>query len=453
MKSTTHPEASRPQQNSRRHLLRRILLGTVYLLALFSLIVWEYRDRFDILSSECDTTKTETASSFYSAPYKRLLRWASSDSAGYVSLIAVPVDLEDIQGNVCQARGYFADMLQTVAAQHPAEIVLDKIYGPTACAASPETTRDLIDVIRSIPVPVIIGESTDAAPKERDDACLIRKPQLDFAAPNVHHGLTRLNVEAEKIPLQWRVLAADSADSHPTAQLADSLPLAAVKAYDPDFAQRPRLQSLIASGMQPYAHLTTEIPRQTSTQLFCDAGTPDMRKRWSVDCSAPRKHLNLLGKVVVLGSEQEQDHRLVLGTMLFGCDLQARYIDALLSGSYLREVPFWLAFTLFAAFVFFIEGLPTILEAVRPAWRSNRWIASAFQRRRYAWVIFWALAFLAVPTVLCLFVGYLPPMPVFGDILLVAITRLLFFAAETFEHPLVHSHPHAHPAPRKVHHE
>jgi len=40
-------------------------------------------------------------------------------------------------------------------------------------------------------------------------------------------------------------------------------------------------------------------------------------------------------------------------------------------------------------------------------------------------------------TVLALALGYLPPLVVFGDICLVAITRLLLFAAESTGSPLI----------------
>jgi uncharacterized membrane protein YphA (DoxX/SURF4 family) len=431
-----------------RALVLRLVLGVVYLVALSGLIVWEYRDHLD-LGSSCQSADTAAKPAFYTYPYRRFLDWAHADSASEVSVVAIPSNLEDIQNNVCLARSYLADMLRSIALQHPAEIVIDKFYGPTACVSSPQSTAELLSVVQSLSVPVIIGESTNKTDTQVDGSCLVRKPQLDFQASNVRHGLTRVNVDSEKVPLQWSVLPSEpatpaAAPAQPHPQDLDSLSWAAVKAYDPAFAQRPRIQALIDTGRHPYAKLTVDLPRETSTDLLCDAGTPAMRQRWSIACPGPGHRINLLGRVVVIGAEEESDRRTTLGMDLWGVDLQARYIQAMLSGSYLRSLPLWVSFSLFAGFIFIIEGLPTLMEAFRPHWRNHPLFSRAFQRRRYVWVLFWSVIVIVLSTVIALALGYLPPLAVFGDIFLVVVTRLLFFAAESTETPFLHptdSHP------------
>jgi hypothetical protein len=417
-------------------------MGAFYFIALSSLMIWEYRDRLDPLTTHCEAADSDAKSAVYSYPYKHLLRWAPGVHAAQVSIIAIPADLADIQGNICEARAYFADLVQSIATQHPAEVVLDKFYGPTSCTSSPESTHALVAAVQSFPGPVVIGESTNKAVAETDGACLVRKPQLDFASPNVHHGLTRLNFETEKIPLQWSILPSGEVTKATKSQDVDSLSWTAVKAYDPAIAQRPRIQDLIDTGRHPYANLGFILPRQTSTNLLCDLGTSDMRKRWSLTCTDPIQHLDLSGKIVVIGSEDEKDLREVLGAPMYGFDTQARYIQALLSRSYLRALPFSAALLTFAAFIFIIEGVPTLLEAFRPGWKKIRFLSRAYPRRRYAWVIFWAIATVLLASLLCLALGYLPPLVVFGDIWFVAITRLLFFVAESTETPFLHHHHH-----------
>jgi hypothetical protein len=430
-----HPSPS-PAQTHRTRVFR-ILLGVVYLVALSGLILWEYREHLGVLSSGCEDISQEARSTLHSRVYERLLNWASGESASQVSIIAVPADLEDIQSNVCQARAYFADVVRTVATQHPAEVVLDKFYSPTSCANSPQTTQALLDAVRSLGVPVVVGENAAQADKKLDGTCLVRKPQMDFGAGNVRHGLTRLNREAEKIPLQWRILPSGDADAQPKADAAESLSLAAVDGYDADVAHRRRLQALIRSNGHPFANLSVEVPRETSTDLLCAAGTPAMQQRWSVSCSGPQQNIPLLGKVVVIGSEGGSDYHPVLDTNMWGTDLQARYIQVLLSGSYLRELPDWFAFVTFAAFVFVIEGMPTLLEAFRPRWKKHWFLSRAYEHRRYAWVTFWMLSFFVGITAVALALGYLPPLAVFGDISFVAITRLFFFAAESTGTPFL----------------
>jgi hypothetical protein len=414
-------------------------MGVFYLIAISSLMVWEYRDHLDTLASHCETADSDTKSAVYSEPYKHLLHWTTRPGTPQVSIIAIPSDLADIQGNICEARSYMADLLRSIAPRHPAEVVLDKFYGPSSCTSSPEATQALIAAVQSFPAPVVLGESTAKAESEIDGACLVRKPQLDFHSPNVHHGLTRINFETEKVPLQWSVLPSGDLPSTAKSQIADSLAWTAVQAYDPAFAQRPRIQSLIDTGRHPYANLDITLPRQTSTNLLCASATPEMKQRWSLTCTGPIEHLDLAGKIVLIGSEDEADRREVLGTRMYGFDMQARYIQVLLSGSYLRSLPFFAGLLTFACFIFIIEGVPTLLEAFRPSWRKIRFLSRAFPRRRYVWVIFWAIATVILASLLCLAFGYLPPLVVFGDIWFVAITRLLFFAAESTETPFLHS--------------
>ena len=431
-------ERSRPspthatQRRSRRF---RVLLGVVYLTAIAVLIVWEYRDHLDLPSSGCEPALSEAKSAMHSRAYEHMLDWASGESAGHVAAIAIPADLEDIRGNLCQARAYMADLLLSAAAQHPAEIVLDKFYSPTACANSPQTSADLLAAVRSAGVPVIVGENAASAPSERDGSCLIRKPQMDFNAANVIHGLTRLDSEPERIPLRWRILS--SAAEGVPAETADSLSLAAVKAYDADYARHRRLQSAIEADRHPYANLRIALPTETSSHLLCDAGTPAMRQRWGVSCAGSAPHLNLLGKVILIGAEDESDHWPVLDGRTWGFELQARYIQAMLSGSYLLALPVWLAFVIFAFFIFLVEGLPTLLHALAPHWKKHWFFGHAFPHRRYMWVIFWTIGILAVSTVLALAFGYLPPLAVFGDICLVATTRLFLFAIDSTGTPLL----------------
>lgn len=426
-----HSSQSPSQVEHRQVRMRHMRLLAVYLIALVGLIAWESREHYDEISSDCAVGDSGLKSSLHSRTYERMLDWASSESVNHIAVIAIPHDLEEIQGNVCLARAYVADLLRTIAPQHPAEIVIDKFYGPAACVKDPQTTQELIGVVQSLNMPVVLGESTDTLPVEVQNSCLVRKPQLDFGAANVRYGITRLNPQKEKVPLQWGVLSADPATSSANAATADSLSWAAVEAYDADYAHRRRLQELLRTGSHPYANLNMPLARETSTELLCDAGTPAMRQRWGLTCAEPAQHLNLLGKVVLIGSEDDRDHWPVLDSVRWGFELQATYIQVMLSGSYLRAVSIWLALYTFAAFIFMIEGLPTLLEIFGSRWEDHWFLSHAYEERRYAWVIFWTVFFLSVLTVLALSLGYLPPLAVFGDICLLAITRLLFFAAES----------------------
>ena len=418
--------------------LSKCVLATLYFAALSALVLWEYRDRFETLDPGCQLVNAPPHSSLYNRPYEKLLDWSSSDAARHVSVLSIPADLEEVQSNACIGRAYMADVLRSLALLHPAVIVLDKFYSPGACPSSPESTRDLIATAGSLSAPVVVGESTGGLPSRVDEACLVRKPQLDFASPNVHRGLTRLNTETEKLPLQWHVLPAMSVAQH--AEVVDSLSLATIKVYDPEYVDRPRIRALLGADRHPYANLDLDLPHATTTDLLCQAGTPAMRARWAPDCQRHNAAVSLASKVVVIGSEDKEDMRQVLDKHMWGFDLHARYIEALLSGTFLRTVPFGMAFLIFTAFILMTEAVPSLLSYFRPRWRRKRFLGHAYKRRRYFWTTFWTVAFIVVTTIAALFLHYLPPLILFGDIALVAMTRLLVFAAESTEHPLLHPH-------------
>jgi CHASE2 domain-containing sensor protein len=468
---SSHPE--KPDATSERlsylaalrrsQRLRRILLGALYLSALSILIVWEYRERLEVnLSSECDLRDQEKPG-LYSNVYSRLLNWTASDAAGHVVTMAIPEDLKEVQNNLCLGRGYMADVLQALETQNPAVVVIDKFYSEGTCASQPTTTKSLVEAVRAFKVPVVIGESSNGIEAAISSACLVRKPKLEFDAPNVRYGLTRLNGEPERIPLTWLILPSiPEVDGHApltehevgipanaTPVFADSLTLAAVKAYDPAFTAQRSIQQLVQRDDHAYANLSVTTPHTTTTALMCSTHDPGMLQRWSVKCEDKSTLPNMAGRIVVVGAETSTDEKMVVGKHIWGFQLQAAYMEALLSGDYLRYLPLAAGFLLFALFIFLIEGLPTILLARRPRWKKKAFIRHAYPARRYFWVIVCTGATILGSAVLSLTLRYLPPLLVYGDILLVAVTRLLFFIAESAEHPFLHAHePHTH---RKAH--
>ena len=421
----------------------KLLLGAVYLLPLAGLIVWEHRDHLADFTSDCDTPPDISHSALYSVPYTFFLSRTNGDSVSSVTLVGIGGDVAEVQNNVCQGRLYLADLVRSIAAQRPAEIVIDKFFGPTACKASPQSTAELLAAVQSVSVPIVVGESLDQAASERNGTCEVRKPQLDFASPNVHRGLTLLFSELDKIPLQWDVLTSASAptagNAPDTTTTSDTLAWTAVKIFAPDFAQRPRMRALVDSPTAAFANLNLELPRQSSTQVLCSFGTPEMRSRWSADCSGPPSAVPLAGKIVVIGSEDPQgltDQKNVLGSKVWGYDLQGRYMQTLLSGAYLRDLPASIIYVLFGVFLVLVELIPAALQAFLPRLRDHLLLRPAFRRKRYLWVILWTFAFLCLTTLICLGSGYLPPLAVFGDIVVIVIARLLFFAAGSSEAPI-----------------
>jgi hypothetical protein len=172
-RSHSSPSHAKPPRSP----LFQILMGVVYLAAIAGLIVWEYHDHVQLGSSGCESPVREVKSSLYARSYERLLDWASGESASHVTAIAIPADLEDIHGNLCQARSYLADLVISIAAQHPAEIVIDKYFSPASCANAQQNTADLLAAVRSVSAPVVVGESaksTSGSPRHSSSASLSR---------------------------------------------------------------------------------------------------------------------------------------------------------------------------------------------------------------------------------------------------------------------------------------
>jgi hypothetical protein len=189
------------------------------------------------------------------------------------------------------------------------------------------------------------------------------------------------------------------------------------------------MRALVDSPMAAFANLNIDLPRQSSTQVLCSIGTPEMRTHWSADCSGPPSTVPITGKIVLIGSEDIVDQKIVLGSKVWGYDLQGRFMQALLSGAYLRELSAWVVYVLFGGFLVLIELVPIALQVFLPRLRNHVLLRPAFRRKRYLWVIFWTLAFLCLTSLICLGSGYLPPLAVFGDICIIVVARLLFFAA------------------------
>ena len=321
----------------------------------------------------------------------------------------------------------------------------------------PASTRQLADALRATPAPVVIGENTNGLKEAVGTACLARRPQLNFDAPNVRHGLTRLNVESERLPLRWLVVPETPPETEAqteakpedkeklTPVFADSLSFAAVKAYDAAFSGRTSIQRLIDEDDHAYADINIQLPRVTSTQLLCSANDATLRARWHLNCTPQSEQAALpkiLGKVVLIGAETTSDQRSVLDHEMWGYELQARYIESLLSGDYLRSLPIKSSIILFALYVFLIEGVPVLMLGYVPHWKRKPLVRFAYHKRRFVWVLLCTAGLIVARSVSALVLHYLPPLLVYGDILLLMTTRLLHFSAESAEHPFLHAHHH-----------
>lgn len=364
---------------------RRIFSRVAYAVVALLLIAWEVQEGHLYQSNSCDLRTTASSESPLMTPlYRRVLAMANMKDSQQVSLVAIEAQLAEVQANVCLARGFTADLLQAVAAQGPAVIAIDKFYGKSSCAPGDPDTAKLLKTIASLKVPVVVGASTHNSEQNNLTSCLVLTDQLfvpvaggrgttaEAGGAVVHTGLTRLNEDPLKIPLVWPVFATDGDSKIANDDSGNSLPLVTTQLANPSLTSTKNFQNLINSPQQPYANVNDPLEEQTATNLLCAAGSSDAVKRWGLNCTGHVKPVDLKGKVVVIGAQSSTDSYSVMDRDMYGFELQAHYIAALLGGAYLRDISAaWLLLPLALYYCISELLLPYMeihKEPVKPLW-------------------------------------------------------------------------------------
>lgn len=333
--------------------------------------------------------------------YTRLMQWSSRPAHKDVSIVYIPLELASVQQNVCTARNYLAEVLTAIGRERPALIVVDKYFGNTACAPDDPNTQKLVSTIRGLPFPVIAGlASHQGSPAlAAAGACLVEEPRLEgLTGPNLSFGLLRPNSDLAKIPLRWKVAVADG--TLPSAGPEDTLALRAFSTFAPEMVRKTEIKKALASDRAPYASLLGDLPCQSTTDLLNHRSPSDPK------CADNQVPNPILGRVVLVGARSTNDQATVLGRPFWGYELQAYYIDALLTGGYLLAPPLvpsvvtYIVYFLLNALLFPPEG-----KKARDSWWS--WWRSTSAR----------LIFLAVLTIACiaafLLLHCIPPLGAF----------------------------------------
>ena len=434
------------------------VIGLLFLAAFLLLSIFlESGEQIDLPNSTCDTVHTDPTPPFYSAVYPWLtahqLHWFDRKADEFeVVAVYIPSDLEAVQQNLCLGRRHLADLINTLAPQSPSAIVIDKFFGQTTCNFNEEAiaqSKTLVDAVKGSHVPIVIGASADRAAMRADDSCLVTSPgQLDLV-DEAHRGLTRLNANHEQIPLEWRILSQQPRTPYAHASPQQSLALAgATAALGQPGSNRP-FSTIANSRRHPYAFLDLNFKQQSSSDLLCAQGSDDVRQRWH--CPAPAASRALTGasspapatpfgntldhKVVVIGSRSESgvDHWMLLGHHVWGYELQAAYIQALLSHRYLRAVPGVWIVSLWIGFLLLLEGIP-LLRRYLVSERDRhpfRWLESRI------WIWIWSIAFFFTVAFVCIVSGFLPPLFMLSAVLFAMITRGVINGLQTSEHALL----------------
>ena len=443
MKSSRKPASSK--RRSQLAVARALLFFFVFL---GLEILFENKDQFQEGSS-CEAAHADETPWLYDYVYPHLTSLLLRKSSDEVAVVYVPEDLSEVQQNVCRGRAYLTALIDLVQAQRPAAIVLDKFFSNSTCMNDEKESNDTASLQTAVSqavaagVPVVAGEATDAANVEAGESCLVRKADFDFfhATPNFPYGLTKLNANREQIPLAWRVLAGQPSPSTPrldpqAVPLLESLALTTAKIVEKDPGASSRLQSLTGLPRQPYTRLLPLQHSVRSDQLLCcrvDHGGRDATPSSRV-YTTYRAHgalpFPVRGKVVLIGSQSVADQRLVLGKKRWGYELQAAYIEALLSGSYLKAVPGPWIFGLSVFFLLILEAVPASAEFLHCERHVH---VPSGVRKPELWLWIWSPLFIAVLFACCAVGGYLPPLSVIMGVVLTWLARALFNGMEYFQ--------------------
>jgi hypothetical protein len=268
---------------------------------------------------------------------------------------------DEIFYDYCKQRLLMAKLISNIQQARPAVIVVDKFFSAHSCPdPMSEGNQSFRQVLKTSSVPIVMGlqtsdpeeleaqgslETTETMALKR--ANLVLEPAFKFdAGDQVLFGLTRLDRDTRKIPLQWYVYGSRAdLSSNQAPQKLPTLSHMAAEQYDPTVFSRPDLKAVLAAGVDPFTSFLkeSEIPTFAAIDLVCDPALPKPAK-WE-DCPPDRYGSDLLkNHIIVVGNRTTEDfHASVIGTVP-GVVLQANYIESLLDDRYFKPVPFWAAF-------------------------------------------------------------------------------------------------------------
>jgi hypothetical protein len=274
----------------------------------------------------------------------------------------------------CEQRWYVAKLVEEFAAAGAAEIVIDKFFGPDTCPRDDTRTIDLISAVQRSTVPVIVGRATHAAKKNTGDSCLILSDSLNFGhkldangnrtnQPAVDEGLTRLNSDIRKIPLNWSCYSSDAAfaaGEEPTDDRVGTLSWVAASQADVGLKNEPRLSRFREEGQHPFTSLIDPdaLSRIDALSFLCaSSAKEEVASRYGVNCAQhPLRDVQIRGRIIMIGEDfpEHDDQHTLFGHQVSGVYLQANYIESLLDDRPMKSLSASWNFAIFVLWLVFL---------------------------------------------------------------------------------------------------
>lgn len=366
-----------------REQVTRIAIGVVrftpriaiYLLLLYLPLGVEVWDDF----KKCPGGELNWSKYLSAAPfgYQRLTtsshRSPRPHSVKIVSLAKQQEPDEIFPPHFCRQRLFMAKLLKRIETAHPAVIVIDKYFSSAACGEN-EPNEQLRNSVVASPVPIIVGlqtltkrdleretHLTEAEKKAFGDTCLVLAPAFKFddadLPSRVKYGLTRLNRDTRKIPLEWPVYGKPRDLERGKPYLMPTLSLVAAEQFEQRMPHAQVLNELLSQRKHPFTGFLNEIPTISAIEVLCGK-KPGRDPNWeNCETDVSVDDAELRNRIVIIGEFGNKDdlHESVIGEVP-GVVLQANYVESLLDDRYLRSVNKWITLLVNLLWVCIVEA-------------------------------------------------------------------------------------------------
>lgn len=216
-----HVETAKRTRSWSRGRLFLHLFGLVILLAVA--VYLEVREPHHSTEDKCrllERTDNEGSAATYAESVANGYRNVRSRRVTVIFL-REDSDPASVLNNVCEQREYISGLIRQLITTGASAIVIDKFFSDRSCMEGDRGTTDLLTAIQESTIPVIVGMATHSPESDPRNSCLILNGSLDFGnkrmtpgrspVPAVSFGITRLNSDPRKVPLNWFVYANDGA--------------------------------------------------------------------------------------------------------------------------------------------------------------------------------------------------------------------------------------------------
>ena len=475
--------------------------GVLFRLAIVTLFVFpvlqeSWDDIVELFdgNDSCTLQETELPAAYtFQNMYERAFRLVGRNrpSSDDVVAIGIPANLLPMQSDLCVGRLFLAKLVKSIAAHSPSAIVIDKTYSSAICrrettvrhtgweqttdGLSEQAMSDLLvqEVTAAAKtIPMVFALSTEPTGNAREPCLCVTPSNLfdpsslrEYArrhygerfqaepflkALNIQFGYSRLDADPAEIPIRWHDLAKPAAST----DTVDGLAMAAARAARPSFPDWPLKAAGAGAPEHPFGFLgdmehgaSTEGERNAVCAMAVQ-GDVEKDMEGYVNCGtsgegdpqeiAQKILKGVRCKIVVIGSEEDRDRVLVQEQSMFGYELQAKYIAALLGHAYLREWPLLVRLLVSllvpflverAAYVWELTGRMHSSELRRLVWDKHPARERSGGLPVYGFIVLVVLALFAAALV-ALPLGWMPPFPVLAAVFSLLVLKTSDYLAE-----------------------